>query len=174
MNNSTQKYHLSNDDMRIIKMYNKDKHLSENAEKTLTILSCTFGGLHHVDSDQLELFEYSSKYENSYLVYEELATYDFSKLTTLVILSHEMAVRVAVKSIRLNPCIQKEYDLMQKIHKSYNSDQGNSISFEEFYQGMNPYTKLSFCKRERNGDFSQRHPTINDSVNTVRENFCDE
>jgi len=52
--NTSAKYNLSRNDMYIIRMHNEDNPLSENAKKTLTIFSCTFGGLHHIDSDQLE------------------------------------------------------------------------------------------------------------------------
>lgn len=73
MSELKQRYCLSDNDLNIIKHYT-DKPLSSNAEKTLTILSEVFGGLHHIDSDQLELFDYQSDWYNQYLIHGSLST----------------------------------------------------------------------------------------------------
>jgi hypothetical protein len=79
-----------------------------------------------------------------------------------------MAVRVGISSRLLNPCIQKEYDLLTKQHQTYNADSDYGIPFTEFYREQKPYIKISFWQRQRTGDFSQRHPTIEDAITTTR------
>src|SRR3972149_7618844 len=97
------RYCLAENDLAIIKSYNGKKKLSENARKTLIILSEVFGGLHHLDYDQLKLFNYQSTFYNEYLMHGSLATFDGMELTCLVIIAHDMAVRFEIQSTRLDP-----------------------------------------------------------------------
>jgi hypothetical protein len=161
------RYCLSQNDLDIIKQYNGNKKLSKNAEKTLIILSEVFGGLHHLDYDQLELFDYQSRSYNEYLLHGSLATFDGMELTCLVIIAHDMAVRFEIQSHRLDP--EDEYDL--KLLKMQVKDfEDYKITVEEFAPQSRPYIKLLFHQRKRDGRFYERHPTLEDSTDGFRKN----
>lgn len=164
------RYSLSDNDKMIIKYYT-DKPLSSNAEKTLIILSEAFGGLHHLDSDQLEVFDYQSSWYNQYLFNGSLATFDSQILTLLVIMAHDMAVRFEIQSSKLDP--DDEYfdrKLIDKQLEECRSEYYPKITLEEFLNETRPYLRLLFHERKREGDFSKRHPTIEDTISGFRAN----
>src|SRR5579872_5430041 len=105
----THRYCLSENDEMIIKHYTK-KPLSENAKKTLIILSEVFGGLHHLDSDKLKHFNYQSDRYNEYLIGGSLATFDCMELTCLIIACHDMAVRLEISPASLSKKEELTYD----------------------------------------------------------------
>ena len=90
------RYNLSSNDLAMIEFYTKGKEISENARKTLTILSEVFGGLHHIPQKQLERFDYFSTNYNEVSLPMSLATWDTQYLTLLVIICHDMAVRMEI------------------------------------------------------------------------------
>ena len=165
------RYCLAENDLAIIKHYNGDKPLSENARKSLIILSEVFGGLHHLDSDQLEIFDYQSTLFNEYLMHGSLSTFDAMDLTCLVIIAHDMAVRFEIQAHRLNP--EDEYfdlKLLEKQLDDMNSEYGYNVSMEEFVSEQRPYLRLLFHQRQREGDISRRHPTLEASIDGFRKN----
>ena len=165
------RYCLSENDLSIIKQYNGNKPLSENARKTLIILSEVFGGLHHLDYDQLKFFDYQSTFYNEYLMHGSLATFDGMELTCLVIIAHDMAVRFEIQSTRLDPDDEwHDRKLLGKQYRELKEDYGYNITFNEFARETRPYIKLLFQQRERKGDFSQRHPTLEESIEGFRSN----
>lgn len=165
------RYCLSENDLDIIKRYNKKGKISENAEKSLIILSEAFGGLHHLDSDQLKLFNYQSDFFNYYLMHGYLSTFDRMVLTCLVIMAHDMAVRFEIQAVKLNPDYPEDKKLLEIQLKDCNSEYDYNMDMDEFVRESNPsYIKLLFHKRKREGDFSQRHPTIEESVEGFRKN----
>lgn len=172
MSNMSQPYRycLAENDIDIIKHYNKGGKLSSNAEKSLIILSEAFGGLHHLDSDQLKLFDYQSDFFNSYLMHGSLSTFDNMNLTGLVIMAHDMAVRFEIQAVRLNPDYSEDKKLLEIQLEDYNSEYGYVEELNEFAEHNPPYIKLLFHERSREGDFSRRHPTLEESMEGFRKN----
>lgn len=173
-NNSSEfsyRYCLAENDLAIIKSYNGNKKLSENARKTLIILSEVFGGLHHLDTDQLKIFDYQSTFFNEYLMHGSLSTFDAMDLTCLVIMAHDMAVRFEIKAHKLNPENKKfDYKLLKRQLKDMNSEYGYNLSMEDYVKEHKPYIRLLFHQRQREGDFYTRHPTLEESMSGFRSN----
>ena len=172
------RYKLSKNDEDIIKNYNVDKKgnplpLSENARKTLIILSEVFGGLHHLEGDQLELFDYQSTFYNQYLIHGSLATFDGMELTCLVIIAHDMAVRFEIQSTILNKEDQWERKLLQKQLDDINGENDWHLTLDDIDNDSNfrqiPYIKLLFHQRTREGDYSNRHPSLEESIEGFRK-----
>lgn len=163
------RYCLSKNDLDIIKHYNKGK-LSSNAEKSLIILSEAFGGLHHLESDQLKLFDYQSHFYNSYLMTGSLSTFDSMVLTCLVVMAHDMAVRFEIQPEKLDPEDPEDLKLL-KIHLDHcNAEYDYNVDMDEFAKNSLPYLRLLFHERQREGDFYKRHPTLEDSTEGFRKN----
>jgi hypothetical protein len=96
-------------------------------EEATDFFSELFGGEHHLPS---KIKEWGTGFMLTY-PNGELATFDFSKLTTLVLMAHRDCIRVSVSS-----------------------------------RGMN---RLIICiwKRDRDAkEYSRRHPTIGEAINT--------
>lgn len=163
------RYCLSDNDKAIIKSYNGSKPLSKNAEKTLTILSEVFGGLHHLDYDQLEAFDYQSDFYNQYLMYGSLATFDRMDLTCLVVICHDMAVRLEIQPTKLDPDDPFDKKLIDKQLSDLREEYGYKTTLEEFINETRPYLRLLFHQRKRKGDYSKRHPTLEDSTEGFRK-----
>ena len=164
------RYKLSENDLDIIKCYT-DKPLSENARKTLIILSEVFGGLHHLEGEQLELFDYQSDIYNQYLLKGSLATFDSQHLTLLVIMAHDMAVRIEINATVLDPN-NEELDkklLVKHLHQC-NSEYGYNLTMQQFTENQTPYLRLLFHQRHRDGGFFERHPTLEDTTSGFRAN----
>ena len=164
------RYCLADNDKAIIKQHIGDKKLSSNAEKSLIMLSETFGGLHHLDHDQLELFDYESTFMNDYLMHGSLSTWDNMNLTCLVIMAHDMAVRFEIQAYELDTDDDRDHALLNKQLEEYNSEYDTHESLEEFAHHTRTYIRLMFHERKRDGDFSQRHPTLEDSMKGDRDN----
>jgi len=170
MSETKHRYCLGDNDKAIIKQHIGDKKLSSNAEKSLIILSEVFGGLHHLDHDQLELFDYDSTFYNDYLMHGSLSTWDNMDLTSLVITAHDMAVRFEIQAHELDSDDEKDHALLNKQLEEYNSENDRSEDLEEFAKHTRTYLRLMFHERKRDGDFSQRHPTLEESIKGYRDN----
>lgn len=167
----TYRYCLSTNDLDIIKHYTKQP-LSENARKTLIILSEVFGGLHHLDSNQLKHFDYQSDYYNEYLVGASLSTFDSMELTCLVIIAHDMAVRFEIQPTSLADEDNLQYEsfllayrkeIIDEVKAEYENLSDEDIKLTK------PYLRLMFHQRVREGDFSKRHPTLEGSIEGFRK-----
>ena len=164
------RYKLSENDLMIIKAYTKNP-ISENAKKTLTILSEVFGGLHHLEGEQLQFFDYQSNWYNQYLLKGGLATFDSQHLTLLVIMAHDMAVRIEIQATVLNPNDDGlDAKLLKKQLHDCNSEYGYNLTMQQFTENQTPYIRLLFHQRQRTGDFSKRHPVLEDTMQGFREN----
>ena len=163
------RYCLSENDLSIIKQYNGNKPLSENARKTLIILSEVFGGLHHLDYDQLKFFDYQSTFYNEYLMHGSLATFDGMELTCLVIIAHDMAVRFEIQSTKLDPEDPEDEKILRLNMEEAIEEYGFNGTIEEYANLGRPYIRLLFHQRKRKGDFSQRHPTLEESMEGFRK-----
>lgn len=167
----TYRYCLSQNDLDIIKHYTK-KPISDNARKTLTILSEVFGGLHHLDDDQLSIFDYQSDRYNQYLLNGSLATFDNMTLTCLVIIAHDMAVRFEIQSTILDPSDYYDRKLLQLQVNHCNSEYGTKFTVENMNEQLetrSSWLRLLFHQRVRDGDFSHRHPILEDSMEGFRK-----
>ena len=98
------RYLLEKNDIDTVKYYTKDKDVPTVplAYNTLVILSKLYGGLHNMPYGELEKFPYLETFCIEYYYKGCLATYDFSHLTTLVFLAHEMAIRVEIQPTKKN------------------------------------------------------------------------
>lgn len=170
MSELTYRYCLGENDKAIIKQHIGDRKLSSNAEKSLIMLSEAFGGLHHIDHDQLEAFDYDSTFYNSYSMHGSLSTWDNMNLTCLVIMAHDMAVRFEVDAHKLDPEDEDDLKMLKKLVEETNSEYGYGITVDDYVREARPYLRLSFHERKRDGDFSQRHPTLEDSMKGYRDN----
>lgn len=81
------------------KYHNKGEQLSPIAYQALYILSRLYAGLHHCPDvlHRVKKGVWSNPHWFECTIDCELATWDFSKLTLLVILAHDMCVRVSIK-----------------------------------------------------------------------------
>lgn len=94
-------------------------------EEAIEFLSQVYFGKHHIpDRGKLERWGYGWKYKDS----STYATFDFDKLTRLVLLAHKYAIRV-----QIFPCNMQ-------------------------------YLNISIHKREREGQITERHPTIHQAI----------
>lgn len=174
------RYCLSENDLDIIRHYNVDKKgkerpLSENARKTLIMLSEAFGGLHHLDSDQLKIFDYQSDFYNQYLLNHSIATFDDMRLTCLVIMAHDMAVRFDIQPTNLDPTDEYfDRKILQEQCNDVNGEYDTEYTPENLYDDIpkprSAYLRLMFHERTRDGDFSRRHPTLEESMVGFRTN----
>lgn len=108
--------------------------------KVLSILSKTYGGLHHTDAEGI--WKAKDFIQTRCIEYYDwrsgLSTFDFSELTKLVLFAHEEGIRI---SVGVN------HDSTRK-----------------------KYLILTFCNRmgKRSGDISRRHPTIKQAINSLK------
>jgi len=104
--------------------------------KVLSILSKTFGGLHHTDAERIWKAKdfTNTKYAEYYDFRGNLSTYDFSELTKLVLLAHREGIRFSVGTNR------------------------DSTRRKQLI--------LTFCNRmgKRKGSISEKHPTIKQAI----------
>lgn len=166
MTQETYRYCLSKNDLDIIQSYSNGKPLSENARKTLIILSEVFGGLHHLEGSQLKIFDYQSSRYNQYLLKASLATFDNQQLTLLVIIAHDMAVRFEIQPDMLDQSDPYDLAYIKELVKDY-SEYG--VTVKNFESGA--YLRLLFHERTREGDYDKKHPTIEDAINGFRNNI---
>ena len=172
VNGSTEvyRYCLSKNDEDIIKHYT-DKPLSDQAKKSLIILSEVFGGLHHLDSDQLKIFDYQSDYHNEYYLHASLATFDSMELTTLVIIAHDMAVRLSIDSVVFDPSDDYQGKLLQMEVEHCNAEYDTKFTINTYLQALETRSsrlRLMFHARTREGDWSKRHPTLETTMEGFR------
>jgi hypothetical protein len=102
-------------------------------ERMQAVLAATFGGLHNAPRPIHKLHE-GTPYEHwEVSTSQELATFDFNRLTALVVAAHDRCVRVSVVS-----------------------------------SGPNMVKIVLFPRKGRGGSMSERHPTIEDALETIR------
>lgn len=94
-------YDLSDNDKHEIayfcKHYKKQEGpISSLAEKALVVISRLYGGLHNMPWEHKEKFDYYDNQHVSIIWFGGMATFDSDKLTTLVFLAHELALRIEV------------------------------------------------------------------------------
>ncbi len=115
--------------------YKKPKiEMSEFGKLVADILGNVWDGLHHLSGTELfhKRTEWSNESRIDTVIYGSLSTWDFNKLTELVILCHDNAVKLDISGANIR------------------------------------YLRLSFSKRFREGDISQRHPILEEQMQKVR------
>ena len=60
------------------------------------ILGIVWSGIYHIDTNDLRKVEWTNDRFMSLRIYGELATWDFSQLTHLVVLCHDHCVRLSI------------------------------------------------------------------------------
>lgn len=97
-------YKLSENDLSEVKYNSKDctVDLTPLTEKTLIILSKMLGGLHHLPFGHLGKLVMEKRSFISYLYQGSLATTDYNSLFILVLMAHELAVRVEIQRTKKN------------------------------------------------------------------------
>lgn len=74
------------------------KDISDLGERVADILGQVYRGIYHLPSKQLRKMEWNNPDFIEFIHYGELATYDFSALTELVILCHDEAIRLSINA----------------------------------------------------------------------------
>jgi hypothetical protein len=110
-----------------------DEALSSFHTEVANILGQVFTGIYHIDH-ALKRELWRDHYVEVRLDGNRLATYDFSDLTTLVVLCHDRCIRLSV-----DPCTPKSI-------------------------------RLLFHQRQRDGGISQRHPAMEEHIQSIRTN----
>jgi len=115
---------------------NKDIKISELGKIVSSIMGEVWDGIYHLDRStyQHERTDWSNNSYIEMVICGELATWDFNKLTRLVVLCHDKCVRLSISG------------------------------------ASNNFLRLMFHKREREGGFSERHPTLEYQVEQIRMN----
>lgn len=128
----TETYDFGEGAKRIQKYYAPE--ISRIGAKTADILDYVFQGIYHVETSSLKKATWDAAYYAMIrIAYRHWSTYDTDTLTRLVVIAHEMCVRVEI-----NPC--------------------------------NPtHLELLFHERQRNGDISERHATIESAIEKCRK-----
>ena len=100
----THEYKLSKNDLDEIKYNSKDGDvkLSSLTEETLIILSKMVQGLHHLPFGDLGKLLIQDSFFIEYYYQGSLATTDYDALTILVIMAHELSVRVEIQRTKKN------------------------------------------------------------------------
>lgn len=131
-------YSFSKNDLDTLESYKKYHNLPSSemqsiTKKSLILLSNLCGGLHHLGDNQVRrILKENDSWCVKYLA-GHLATYDGWELTKLVLLAHDMAIRVEIQ-----PC-----------------------NFR--------YFTILFHERQREGEFSRRHPSIEQVLQAWRK-----
>lgn len=63
------------------------------------LLGDVFQGIYHLSSTSLDKVKWDDPYCIEFTYYGELATFDFSHLTVLVVLAHDRMIRVCIRGI---------------------------------------------------------------------------
>jgi hypothetical protein len=118
--------------------YYRKKWMTEDQWECAKLAARICGGFHHMGKVEdagngvcCEIFK------------SEIATFDFSEMTRIVVLAHDACIRVGFGHATRDA----EYE-------------GNE--YEEHY------SRLILHKRQREGSMSQRHPTLEDHIALIR------
>lgn len=72
------------------------KDFSELGARTAVFLQRVYKGIYHLNSTSLRKVDWSNEYGMQMVIDHELATVDYDLLTMMVVLAHQMQLRVAV------------------------------------------------------------------------------
>ena len=78
------------------------KELSPLGEDVADILHHFYLGLYHAENKELKKMDWSNTYVIKHILTRTLATFDFSHLTLLTVLSHDFMVRIEVSPKNFN------------------------------------------------------------------------
>lgn len=99
-------------------------------DRVKRVLAIAYAGIHHVPG-----WDKRKPYGDglTVTVFQDLATYDFDRLTRLVVAAHDHCVRLQIDS------------------------------------GGPRHLALRFWPRQREGDITRRHPTMEDAMASIRQ-----
>ncbi len=92
---------LQNHDIAHLRCY-YDGEISPLGTRVLKCCSIIFGGLHNTNSNILKKTNWADPYCISITTVHSLSTYDDNRLTVLVLLAHDMCVRIEITSCNFN------------------------------------------------------------------------
>ena len=73
------------------------KEMSSLGEAVANLLGRVFAGIYHLPSNSLQKVDWSDPYCLEFTFYGELATFDFSHLTALVVFGHDEMIRISIR-----------------------------------------------------------------------------
>ena len=82
-----------------IKSALKVKEMSLLGERVADLLGDVFQGIYHLDISSLQKVEWEDNYYISIIIRRSLSTWDFNRLTVLVVLAHDRLIRVSVSGV---------------------------------------------------------------------------
>ena len=116
--------------------------VSKFMREVLDILDCVYSGLHH--TNYYEQFKKSKYCETLFAEYvdraNELSTYDFNRLTKLVVLAHDKGIRVSVSSDRKKGLVICFHNRMGKRHNDHPMNQRHPTLSKAVKQVRSTYT----------------------------------
>ncbi len=74
-----------------------EKEMSPLGEAVANLLGRVFAGIYHLPSSSLKRVDWSDPYCIEFTFYGELATFDFSHLTALVVFGHDEMIRISIR-----------------------------------------------------------------------------
>lgn len=74
-----------------------NKEMSPLGEVVADLLGSVWQGIYHIDESALNKVEWDDPYHVAIVVYGDLATVDFNRLTSLVVLAHDAMLRVSIE-----------------------------------------------------------------------------
>lgn len=93
-------------------------------------------------------------------IQEQLATYDGAELTRLVLAAHERAVRVGISA--------EQYRWVNKDEFIETWDGEKWVDTDEHPSGTNVCLRVTLHARQREGNLTERHPSIEDVLAVAR------
>lgn len=145
-----------------------DRHgeISDFGREVAYIVGVTFGGIYNAPIEHGRT-KWSDERAMNVIVARDLATWDFDGLTKLVLLAHDMCVRVdiqpAIQWYRWNADAEESQRVAVTDHPDDVPTNG---------EWAEPCLRIWFHKRRtRDGGMSERHPTIEQAVKSHREQY---
>lgn len=99
-----------------------------------------------------------------------MATFDNNSLTTLVMMAHELAIRVEVRTRLIGHMIDRDDFGDCEILDLYDDDSEGHVLGADYHSAV---LELGFWQRTREGNFSSRHPSIEQAAADFRDWFDD-
>lgn len=141
----------------------KDKKLSPLARKVADILGQVYRGIYHLNRiDDQDWFSICGVRVFLDSV-GELATYDGSELTTLVMLCHEQSIRLSISAGSI--IYKTSEDEAEVVSRSSEHDCEAILGPDEYRHSC---LYLEFHQRSNSGGINKRHPTLDEAVSSAK------
>lgn len=137
-----------------VKPYTDVKEFSSLGKKAAHILGEVFQGCHHLDYEEMKRINWANTFFIDYRTHTEIATVDGSMMSALVVMAHDMCMRVSVSAIFEKDI---EWEEMESNLGQYGSC-GHVVKLQ-----------ILFHERKREGSFMERHPPLEEHIETLRK-----